>query len=176
MKFFKLITLLCTAVLFFNFSQKTQSKPTVFIVGDSTVKNGSGKGDGGLWGWGDFIGQFLDTTKVNIQNHALGGTSSRSFQSKGLWEPVFKQLKKGDYVLIQFGHNDNGQINDTTRARGTIKGIGNETEEIDNLLTHKHEIVHSYGWYIRKLVQDAKSKGAIPVIFSPIPRNDWKDG
>ncbi len=170
------MALLYVAVLFFNFTQKTETKPTLFIVGDSTVKNGSGKGDGGLWGWGDFIGQFLDTTKVSIQNHALGGTSSRSFQYKGLWEPVFKQLKKGDYVFIQFGHNDNGAINDTTRARGTIKGIGNETEEIDNLLTHKHEIVHSYGWYIRKLVQDAKSKGAIPVVFSPIPRNDWKDG
>ncbi|WP_281637208.1 rhamnogalacturonan acetylesterase [Flavobacterium marginilacus] len=176
MKIIRLMALLYATVLFFNFTQKTETKPTIFIVGDSTVKNGSGKGDGGLWGWGDFIGQFLDTTKVAIQNHALGGTSSRSFQYKGLWEPVFKQLKKGDYVFIQFGHNDNGTINDTTRARGTIKGIGNETEEIDNLLTHKHEIVHTYGWYIRKLVQDAKSKGAIPVVFSPIPRNDWKDG
>jgi lysophospholipase L1-like esterase len=176
MKSIKIISLLCLAILLFNFTQKTQTKPTIFIVGDSTVKNGSGKGDGGLWGWGDFIGQFLDTAKVSIQNHALGGTSSRSFQYKGLWEPVFKQLKKGDYVFIQFGHNDNSAINDTTRARGTIKGIGSETEEIDNLLTHKHEIVHTYGWYIRKLIQDAKSKGAIPVIFSPIPRNDWKDG
>jgi lysophospholipase L1-like esterase len=176
MNFFKLIALLCVTVLFFNFSKKAETKPTVFIVGDSTVKNGSGKGDGGLWGWGDFIGQFLDTTKVAIQNHALGGTSSRSFQDKGLWEPVFKQLKKGDYVLIQFGHNDNGPINDTIRARGTFKGIGNESEEIDNMITRKHETVHSYGWYIRKLVKEAKSKGAIPIVCSPIPRNDWKDG
>ncbi|MGQ7945458.1 rhamnogalacturonan acetylesterase [Flavobacterium sp. WC2509] len=176
MKLIKLIALLCATVLFLNFSQKTQNKPTVYIVGDSTVKNGSGKGDGGLWGWGDFIGQFLDTTKVSIQNHALGGTSSRSFQDKGLWTPVFKKLKKGDYVLIQFGHNDNGPLNDTVRARGTIKGIGNESEEIDNMLTHKHETVHTYGWYIRKLVKDALSKGAIPVVFSPIPRNDWKEG
>jgi len=176
MKLTKLIALLCVTVLFLNFSKKTETKPTVFIVGDSTVKNGSGKGDGGLWGWGDFIGQFLDLNKISIQNHALGGTSSRSFQDKGLWEPVFKQLKKGDYVLIQFGHNDNGPINDTVRARGTFKGIGEETQEIDNLLTHKHETVHSYGWYIRKLVKDAKSKGAIPIVFSPIPRNDWKEG
>lgn len=176
MKSIKIISLVCLAILLSNFTQKKQTKPTIFIVGDSTVKNGSGKGDGGLWGWGDFIGQFLDTTKVAIQNHALGGTSSRSFQDKGLWEPVFNQLKKGDYVFIQFGHNDNGPINDTIRARGTFKGIGNESEEIDNLLTKKHETVHSYGWYIRKLVQDAKSKGAIPVVFSPIPRNDWKDG
>lgn len=176
MKTIKILALLCVTVLFLNFTKKTAIKPTVFIVGDSTVKNGSGNGDGGLWGWGDFINQFLDTTKITIQNHALGGTSSRSFQDKGLWKPVLDQLKKGDYVLIQFGHNDNGPINDTIRARGTFKGIGEETEEIDNLLTHKHETVHSYGWYIRKLVQDAKSKGAIPIVFSPIPRNDWKDG
>ena len=164
MKSIKLFLTLCLGLLFLNFAPKQDNKPTVYTVGDSTVKNGSGKGDGGLWGWGDFIGQFLDVSKVTIENHALGGTSSRTFQDKGLWEPVFKKLKKGDYVLIQFGHNDNGPINDDSRARGTIKGIGEATEEIDNILTKKHEIVHTYGWYIQKLVREAKSKGAIPVI------------
>ena len=164
------------AILLMNFAPKEDVKPTVYTIGDSTVKNGSGKGEGGLWGWGDFIGQFLDISKVTIENHALGGTSSRTFQGKGLWEPIFNKLKKGDYVLIQFGHNDSGPINDDSRARGTIKGVGEETEEIDNILTKKHEIVHTYGWYIRRLVKDAKAKGAIPVICSPIPRNDWEEG
>ena len=176
MKSIRIFSALCLGLLFLNFTTKQETKPTVYTVGDSTVKNGSGKGDGGLWGWGDYIGQFLDMSKVALENHALGGTSSRTFQDKGLWEPVFKKLKKGDYVLIQFGHNDNGPLNDDSRARGTIKGIGEETEEIDNILTKKHEIVHTYGWYIRKIVKDAKSKGAIPVICSPIPRNDWKAG
>lgn len=112
------------AILLMNFAPKEDVKPTVFTIGDSTVKNGSGKGEGGLWGWGDFISQFLDASKVTIENHALGGTSSRTFQVKGLWEPIFKKLKKGDYVLIQFGHNDSGPINDDSRARGTIKEIG----------------------------------------------------
>lgn len=176
MKAIKILSILCLAFFFFNFTAKEQDKPTIYTVGDSTVKNGKGKGDGGLWGWGDYIVQFLDTTKVKIENHALGGTSSRSFQNIGLWDAVFKKLKKGDYVLIQFGHNDDGSLNDTIRARGTIKGIGDETKEIDNLLTKKHEVVHSYGWYIQKVVRDAKSKGAIPIICSPIPRNDWKEG
>lgn len=153
-----------------------EEKPTVYLVGDSTVKNGQGDGAGGLWGWGDFIGQFLDTTKVDVENHALGGTSSRTFQSQGLWEPVKDSLQEGDYVLIQFGHNDSGPVNDDFRARGTIKGVGEETEEIDNMLTGEHEIVHTYGWYIRKLIKDAKEKGATPVVMSPIPRNNWKDG
>ncbi|KAF2516701.1 rhamnogalacturonan acetylesterase [Flavobacterium foetidum] len=176
MKLFKILSVLLLAVLFFNFTSKQDNKPTLFMVGDSTVKNGKGDGAGGLWGWGDFIGQYLDTTKIRIENHALGGTSSRTFQDKGLWTAVLNKLKKGDYVLIQFGHNDNGPVNDSLRARGTIKGIGSETEEIDNILTKKHEIVHTYGWYIQKVVREAKSKGAIPIICSPIPRNDWQDG
>jgi len=176
MKSLKILSFLCLALLFFNFTLKQENKPTVFMVGDSTVKNGKGDGSGGLWGWGDYIGQFLDTTKLNIENHALGGTSSRTFQDKGLWIAVLNKLKKGDYVLIQFGHNDDGPVNDSLRARGTIKGIGNETQEIDNILTKKHEIVHSYGWYIQKVIREAKSKGAIPIVCSPIPRNDWKEG
>ena len=176
MKLIRLFSALSLAFLFMNFAVKQETEPTVYTVGDSTVKNGNGDGKGGLWGWGDYIGQYLDTSKIAVENHALGGTSSRTFQDKGLWEPVFNKLKKGDYVLIQFGHNDDGPLNDTIRARGTIKGIGEETEEIDNLLTKKHEIVHTYGWYIRKLVKDTKSKGAIPVICSSIPRNDWKEG
>ncbi|SFD95892.1 rhamnogalacturonan acetylesterase [Flavobacterium phragmitis] len=176
MKLFKILIALLLAVLFFNFTSKQDNRPTLFMVGDSTVKNGKGDGTGGLWGWGDFIGQYLDTTKIKIENHALGGTSSRTFQDKGLWTAVLNKLRKGDYVLIQFGHNDNGPVNDSLRARGTIKGIGSETQEIDNILTKKHEIVHTYGWYIQKVVREAKSKGAIPIICSPIPRNDWQNG
>lgn len=176
MKSIKILSILCLAFLFFNFTTKKQDKPTIYTVGDSTVKNGKGDGSGGLWGWGDYIGQFLDTTKVRLENHALGGTSSRTFQDKGLWEAVYKKLKKGDYVMIQFGHNDDAPLNDTLRARGTIKGIGNETQEIDNMITKKHEVVHTYGWYIQKIVREAKSKGAIPIICSSIPRNDWKEG
>jgi lysophospholipase L1-like esterase len=176
MKSIKILSVLCLAFLFFNFTIQKQEKPTIYTVGDSTVKNGRGDGSGGLWGWGDYIGQFLDTTKVRLENHALGGTSSRTFQDKGLWEAVYKKLKKGDYVIIQFGHNDDAPLNDTLRARGTIKGIGNETQEIDNMITKKHEVVHTYGWYIQKIVREAKSKGAIPIVCSSIPRNDWKEG
>ncbi len=170
------LIVLVTVITGCNQNTSEEKKPTVYLVGDSTVKNGQGDGAGGLWGWGDYIGQFLDTSKVDVKNHALGGTSSRTFQSQGLWQPVKDSLKKGDYVLIQFGHNDGGPINDDFRARGTIKGVGEESEEIDNVLTGEHEIVHSYGWYIRKLIKDAKEQGATPIVMSPIPRNNWKNG
>ncbi len=153
-----------------------QGKPTVYIIGDSTVKNGRGDGAGGLWGWGDPIVQFFDTAGIHLENHALGGTSSRTYRSKGLWDEVLQNIKPGDYVLIQFGHNDEGPINDTIRARGTIRGIGDETREIDNLITGQHEVVHSYGWYIRQYIIEAKEKGAIPVVIAPIPRNIWVNG
>ncbi|HEY5469010.1 MAG TPA: rhamnogalacturonan acetylesterase [Bacteroidales bacterium] len=153
-----------------------KQKPTIWLIGDSTVKNGSGKGAGGLWGWGDYLYQQFDTTEISVKNYALGGRSSRTFLSEGLWDKVLAQIKPGDFVIMQFGHNDNGPVNDNFRARGTIKGIGDETEEIDNILTKKHEIVHSFGWYLRKFASDTKSKGATPVICSLIPRNSWKDG
>jgi rhamnogalacturonan acetylesterase len=162
--------------LFFQMNLNAKQKPTVFIIGDSTVKNGQGNGAGGLWGWGDVIVQYFDTSKITVENHALGGTSSRTFQTKGLWKAVLNQIKKGDFVLMQFGHNDGSAINDDSRARGTIKGVGEETEEIDNILTKEHEIVHSYGWYLKKYIQDTKNKGAIPIVFSQIPRNEWPEG
>ncbi len=151
--------------------------PTLWIVGDSTVRNGQDTGNNGQWGWGNPIAAYFDTAKMNVQNWALGGTSSRTFQSIGRWDKVLAQIKPGDFVIMQFGHNDSGAINDNSRARATLKGNGEETQEIDNMLTGKHEVVHTYGWYIRKYITDAKSKGAAMVIVcSPIPRNRWSDG
>ncbi len=155
---------------------KDQRKPKLFIIGDSTVKNGQGNGGGGLWGWGDFMKPYFDTTKITIQNHALGGTSTRTFQSKGLWDKVLADMQPGDFVIMQFGHNDSSPLDDTARARGTIKGIGDESKEIYNPITKQQEVVHTYGWYLSKFVNDAKAKGATSIICSPIPRNNWKEG
>lgn len=154
----------------------TDKKPTLFFVGDSTVKNGKGDGGGNMWGWGDLMSPLFDTTKIKLENDALGGTSSRSFLTKGLWDKVLAKIEKGDYVIIQFGHNDSGPLDDTARARGTIKGVGDSAKEIYNPITKQQEVVHTYGWYLSKMVNDAKAKGATVFICSPIPRNDWKDG
>ena len=150
--------------------------PTLYIVGDSTVRNGQGTGSNGQWGWGDLIGVYFDPNKINVVNWALGGRSSRTFISEGHWQQVVNALKPSDFVLVQFGHNDGGAINDNTRARGSIKGIGDETDEIDNMLTHQHEIVHTYGWYMRKYITDTRAKGATPILCTQIPRKIWKDG
>ncbi len=109
--------------------------PTLFIIGDSTVRNGQGDGKNGQWGWGDLIGVYFDSSKINVVNCALGGRSSRTFITEGHWDKVLAQLKPGDFVMMQFGHNDGGALNDDSRARGSIKGTGDESQEIDNLLT-----------------------------------------
>ncbi len=153
------------------------SLPTLFLVGDSTMKVGAP----GQRGWGEEMAQFFDAKKINVMNTAIGGRSSRTFQTEGRWNAVLAMVTRGDFVVIQFGHNDPGPLNETVanasaRARGTIKGVGDETQEIDNILTKKHEVVHTYGWYMRKYVDDVKAKGATPIVFSLVPRNSWKDG
>lgn len=149
--------------------------PSLFLIGDSTVRNGRGRGDGGQWGWGDWLAPYFDTNKLNVVNRALGGTSSRTFY-RDQWPHTMALLKAGDFVVMQFGHNDGGPLNDTSRARGTIKSAGDATETITNLMTHKVEVVHSFGWYEKQMVHEAREKGATPMVCSLIPRNTWHDG
>lgn len=149
--------------------------PSLVLIGDSTVRNGRGDGAGGQWGWGDSLGAHLDPTKLNVVNRAVGGLSSRTFLTQGHWERALTLIKPGDFVIMQFGHNDDIALNDATRARGTIKGIGEETEAIDNLVTKQPEVVHTYGWYLRKYIRDAKAAGATPIVCSLVPRKKWTD-
>ena len=145
---------------------------TIWIVGDSTAA----KGPPTATGWGAPFSKMVDASKVNVVNGARGGRSSRTFVTQGLWDALLKEIKAGDWVLIQFGHNDAGAVNDVSRARGSLRTIGDETEQIHNLLTKKPETVQSYGWYLRKLITETKAKGATPVVLSLTVRNEWKDG
>ena len=130
--------------------------PTLWVIGDSTVRNGSyGDGaTGGQWGWGAPFVAYFDATKINVINRAMGGTSSRSYY-EGLWKTLTPLIKKGDYVILQFGANDN--------AGASLKGTGDETQ--GNL--------HSFGWYITQFVKETHDKGGIPIICSLTPRNTW---
>lgn len=150
--------------------------PTLFLVGDSTVRNGHGDGAHGQWGWGEPLAELFDTSKINVVNRAIGGRSSRTYITEGHWADTLALMKPGDIVLFQFGHNDSGPLDDTARARGTIPGVGDDSREIENPILKRHETVHTYGWYMRQYVTDTIAKGAIPIICSPIPRKLWKDG
>jgi lysophospholipase L1-like esterase len=151
--------------------------PSIFLVGDSTVRNGVGDGKNGEWGWGDFLENYIDSDKVNVVNRAIGGFSSRSYINDGQWQKTLNMMRPGDTVIIQFGHNDSKSINDKVRPRGSLPGIGNETLNIVNQKTGQPESVHTYGWYLRKMIGEAKARGITPILCSPVPRKIWsKDG
>jgi lysophospholipase L1-like esterase len=161
---------IATAVALFSAAllpadEPTPKLPTLFIVGDSTVKNGTK----GQQGWGDPVITLFNKTKIRVENHAIGGRSSRTFITEGRWDKILAAAQPGDFVLIQMGHNDGGPLDDEKRARGTIRGTGDETKEIDNPITKKKEVVHTYGCYMRKYISDAREKKMIPIIVSPIP-------
>ncbi len=176
MKLIKIISGVTICILLQAFLPMAKPKPVMYIIGDSTVKNGDGSGKNGQMGWGTLLPDFFDTSKIQLQNHAIGGRSSRTFITEGRWERILQTLKPGDFVIMQFGHNDAGPLDDTARARGTIRGIGEEEKQIYNPIRKVDEVVHTYGWYMRKYVRESKARGAIPIICSPVPRNNWKDG
>jgi len=154
---------------------KNESLPTLWILGDSTVRNGNGTGVAGMWGWGDEIELLLDPHKIQVGNVAISGRSSRTYYNFE-WPLVLPSIRKGDIVLMQFGHNDGSEVHDPKRERGTLPSVGDEIRTIDNAITGKREVVHTYGWYVGRIVADIRSKGATPVICSPIPRNSWSKG
>lgn len=159
------------------FIKQEKAKPTLFLIGDSTVKNGRGDGSNGQWGWGSFLADYFKLDAISVKNKALGGTSSRTFYNNPkLWQQVLDSIQPGDFVMMQFGHNDGGALLDTSRARGTIKGNGDEYEEGYNPLLKQKEVIYSYGFYLRRFVKNIQDKGATAIICSPIPRNTWKDG
>ena len=148
--------------------------PSIVLVGDSTVRNGQGDGAGGLWGWGDALPALFDASKINVVNRAIGGLSSRTYIAFGHWDRALALLKDGDVLVVQFGHNDASAVNDPTRARGSLEGTSDRTETIDNQMTGEREEIHTYGWYLRRILSDAKKKGVSVVVCSPVPRQAWK--
>ena len=87
--------------------------PTIFLAGDSTAQ----VGDPLHTGWGKFFANYVDRNKANWVNAAIGGRSSRTYVTEGRWDRIVSSLKPGDFVLIQFGQNDGGPVNDPPLPR-----------------------------------------------------------
>ncbi|MFC3560551.1 rhamnogalacturonan acetylesterase [Pedobacter jamesrossensis] len=172
MKSTKIKILLAAGIILIASAFIKPGKPILHTIGDSTVRNLNKE----TWGWGTPIATLFDTTKIYVENNAMAGRSTRTFLSEGRWSKVLETLKPGDFVTIQFGHND-GSEPDTTKSgrRGVLKGIGEETKAL-TWPDGKVEIVHTYGWYIRKFVRETKAKGATAIVVSMIPRNEFREG
>jgi surface protein len=143
-------------------------KKTILIAGDSTAESNGGN-DGETEGWGKYLGNYLS---FEVNNLAFLGESARSFYRDGRWKNLIKKVVKGDYVFIQFGHFDDGDISNNPKS--AVDGIGNETVTIK--VNGVNETVHTFTWYIRYFANQVLVKGATPVLLSLTPDFKFTDG
>ena len=122
---------------------------TIFTIGDSTMANKKFEGENPERGWGQMLSRYF-TDDITIDNHAVNGRSSKSFIDEGRWDAVLSKIQKGDYVFIQFGHNDEKDDPNRHTDPGT-----------------------TFDANLKKFVEDTRAKGGIPVLFNSIVRRNF---
>jgi len=150
MKFLRPTLIFICALSAFSF-RSASDKITVYLIGDSTIANKETKAFPET-GWGMPFRYFFDSTVV-VDNRAKNGRSTRTFISENLWQPVADHLKEGDYVFMQFGHND-------------------ESKEKTDRYTSPEE----YKKNLVKFITETRAKKAHPVLLTPVTRRRFKDG
>lgn len=126
----------------------------------------------GKCSWGYYIPDYLT---ISVSNLAKNGRSTRSFINQGLWKALLGDTNKGDFVVIEMGHNDDGGPTTDTDDRATLPGIGNNTVTVTNSTGDK-EIVYTFGHYLRTMISDVRGKDATPLLSGMVNRNYWSDG
>lgn len=140
-------TLFLVFLSLLSFSLPSKKKIKIYMIGDSTMCEYEAK-RAPLTGWGMPFKYFFDST-VSIDNRAKGGRSTRTFLIEGSWQPVVDNLQEGDYVLMQFGHND---------------------EAKEEKYKDRYTPVPRYKTNLIKFITETRSKKAIPVIITPVSR------
>ena len=143
------LTILLSLLLMLSAFTSEKRVITIFTIGDSTMANKSLVGGNPERGWGQMLSRYFSADIV-IDNHAVNGRSSKSFIDEGRWDKVLEKLKKGDYVFIQFGHNDEK----SDEKRHTDPGT-------------------TFDANLKRFVEEARAKGAIPVLFNSIVRRNF---
>ena len=149
-------------------------KPALIVTGDSTIQNTDSDPDG-MWGWGSVLETVFDPSRITLVNAGKAGRSARTFLNEGRWDKVYNSLQPGDFVVIQFGHNDMGRVGQPP-YRAELAGDADESDVVFMANTRQYEVVRSYGWYLRKFIDDVREKGASPILVSLTPRNEWPHG
>ncbi len=144
------VRLVCSAI--FIFVPQVQAT-RIHMIGDSTMATKSHPKTNPEFGWGQVLQDYFDANQVVVQNHALNGRSSKSFIGEGHWDRVTTTLQPGDYVFIQFGHNDQ---KDKSPDRYTNPFTG-------------------YRANLIKYAKESRSKGATPVLFTSVVRRHFND-
>lgn len=146
------IKMLMAFVALLLFSAFTADRTiTIFMIGDSTMANKPLEGGNQERGWGHVLGGYF-SENIRVENHARNGRSSKSFIDEGLWEVVINKVKPGDYVFIQFGHNDEK----ADEKRHTDPGS-------------------TFDANLRRFVKETRAKGGIPVLFNAIVRRNFRN-
>lgn len=135
----------CLVVM--SFSMPVKKKTTLWLIGDSTMSVKDVKAYPET-GWGMPFVYFWDSTII-VDNRAKNGRSTRSFMEEGLWKPVMEQMQEGDYVFIQFGHNDEVPTKKTYTKEDEFKSL------------------------LKKYIADTRSKRANPILLTPVARRKF---
>ncbi|MHA6249326.1 rhamnogalacturonan acetylesterase [Pontibacter sp. CAU 1760] len=142
------------ALLVFPLAGHIQKKaPTLFLVGDSTMANKPYANGNPEKGWGQVFPLYL-REGLKVENHAVNGRSTKSFRDEGRWDAVLEKLRKGDFVIIEFGHNDQ-------KDQDPARYAAPETDYRQNL---------------ERYVAETRAKGAIPILATPIVRRKFENG
>lgn len=158
---------------------------SIYIAGDSTVKSYGPTIDTGAWG--EFLQKYFDFSKVNVINYANGGRSSRSFINEGSLDKIASKIKSGDYLLIQFGHNDCANQPQYLIDRFTSVGVpdangiypstpGVKEATPASLASNNYgDMYYPYStgtlkWYLQQYIDVAKKAGATPILVTPVSR------
>lgn len=156
---------LTAMVLLLSLTSADTKRPiTIFMIGDSTMANKPLDGNNQERGWGQMLSGFF-TDDIRVDNHALNGRSSLSFILEGEWQKVYDAIQPGDYVFIQFGHNDEKIKSEN---RGTRPGSPEPA-----LCPDQWGRPASFDDNLRKFVNETREKGGIPVLFNSIARRSF---
>lgn len=123
---------------------------TIFVIGDSTAANKDTTGGKQERGWAMMLQECFDRDYVRVDNHAVNGRSSKSFIDEGRWDKVLEKLKPGDYVIIQFGHNDEKPKADRHTDPGS-----------------------TFDYNLAKFVRETRERGGIPVLMNAVVRRNF---
>ncbi|KAK2025110.1 GDSL-like Lipase/Acylhydrolase [Colletotrichum zoysiae] len=151
---------------------KRQSVPTVYLCGDSTMAKGGG--GGGTEGWGQYLQYSFDASKAKVDNRAIGGRSARSYTREGRFDAVAGLVKPGDWVVIEFGHNDGGSLAPTDNGRTDCFGDGAQTCQTN--YNGVAETVLTYPAYLKNAAKKFNAAGAKVIISSATPNNVLESG
>ncbi|KZV75972.1 carbohydrate esterase family 12 protein [Peniophora sp. CONT] len=161
------------ALLVAAFAQAApQATPTVYLAGDSTMAK-TGANDGDTAGWGAYLANYISLT---VNNQAVGGRSARSFTREGRFDTIAGQIKSGDCVVIEFGHNDGGSLS-TDNGRTDCSPSGTDySTTCTTTYNGVTETVLTYEAYLANAAKTFKAKGANVLISSATPNNPWESG